>query len=359
MMLCYAYINKRTVKIDDAESFMPFSVWENNLDNMPLLPKDRLSLKIINREIRTILHVPIVDKDEAIGVLELFSFDENVVSLDEEEIRMIENIVSFVPSIIRNSELYNRIEKINKLLVNRDKQIQEEIKLASKIQKSLLGIPPDLKGTKISCFYKPMERVGGDFFDFIMVKDPDVIGIFISDVSGHGVPAAFITTMLKVFIETSGENKISPPLLLKYLNKNLIPLMGGNFITAFYGVYDSENKILRYSNSSHNFPLLIRDKHLIELKGKGKFIGVFDDVEFEEKSIKLKNGDKLIFYTDGVIESVDSSGINFEEKFRNILLKNSELFPDQFIQNIYYELLFHRGDYNFEDDICLICMNIG
>ncbi|MEI7652004.1 MAG: DUF1501 domain-containing protein, partial [Verrucomicrobiota bacterium] len=84
-----------------------------------------------------------------------------------------------------------------------------------------------------------MEEVGGDFYDFINFRDSEKIGIFISDVSGHGVPAAFITSMIKTTILQSGERKENPAELLTYINDLLHNQTGGNFITTFYGIFNS------------------------------------------------------------------------------------------------------------------------
>ena len=105
-----------------------------------------------------------------------------------------------------------------------------------------------------------MEELCGDYYDIIESKDPSLLGIFISDVSGHGVPAALITAMVKILISTSGNFKLKPSKLLKYLNNSLIDQTCDHFLTAFYATYNIINKIFTYSIAAHPSPILIRDK---------------------------------------------------------------------------------------------------
>ena len=359
MALCYAYISKKYFYFKDIEAIYPFESWKDRIDEAPFLPKDKISLKIINRPIRTILHVPILDQDKPIGVLELFSFDNNIVELNEDELNMIQNITSFVPSILRNISLYNKIEKINKVLKEKHTQIASELKMASKIQESLIS-PTFLDGYSFSSevLYKPMENIGGDFFDFVRIREPNFLGVFISDVSGHGVPAALVTMMLKILIDQAGKNKLSSSAMLKYLNNGLFNRTGGNFLTAFYGIIDFSNKEFIYSNAAHNPPYIVRGKEIIPLTTKGKFLGIFENIDFEEKRVKLEPNDRLILYTDGIPEAADDDGNLFEDRFMSLLVEKRQLPPNEFVDCIYKELLSYKGGFVFEDDICLVCIDI-
>jgi len=200
--------------------------------------------------------------------------------------------------------------------------------------------------------------VGGDFYDFIKVKESDFLGIFISDVSGHGVPAALITTMVKTLVETAGENRTKPAQLLKYINKNISGQTGGNFLTAFYGVYHQQTKMFSYARGAHNPPYLIRNNQVILLESKGKVLGVLEGLEFEEKQIQLQSGDRLLFYTDGLTEAENAQGVEFEEVLYKILVQNFKGKAQAFLDFIYHALLEHRGGYHFDDDVCLIVLEV-
>ena len=115
-----------------------------------------------------------------------------------------------------------------------------------------------------------MEAVGGDFYDFIEFRESKDIGIFVSDVSGHGVHAAFITSMIKTIILQAGLIRNNPAGLLRYLNTILYGITADNFITAFYGIYNPLNHSITYASAGHNPPHVISGKNIIQLnKSKG------------------------------------------------------------------------------------------
>lgn len=237
--------------------------------------------------------------------------------------------------------------------------MQEELHLAQKIQKLIL--PPKLPEhpkLDFSVIYTPMEKIGGDFYDVFQIED-GLFGIFLSDISGHGVPAAMITTMVKALLETSGNFTYSPKATLDFLNKKLNSLNGELFLTAFYGVYDTKSGELVYSRSAHPYPYLIRDNEVSQLVGRGNLmLGVFEGVEFQENKLQLRAGDKLIFYTDGLTESESSEGIEFSTVLPSVLQKNALKPVQELNENIYSSFKKHYTKTSLEDDICILSMEI-
>jgi serine phosphatase RsbU (regulator of sigma subunit) len=206
-----------------------------------------------------------------------------------------------------------------------------------------------------------MDIVGGDFYEFVGIDEKEV-GIFISDVSGHGVPAALITSMIKVAVSSISPRYISKPAkFFQLINDALIDKTATNFITAFYGIYNSETRLFRFSNAGHCSPLLYRKKtnEMIPLRAEGILLGIFNGVSFEEKSVQLEAGDKLILYTDGLIETMDKNRnlygfdglINFTEK-------NNTLPISAYIHSLYDNVCDWALSKNFEDDIVIIGIEI-
>lgn len=249
-------------------------------------------------------------------------------------------------------------EKIE--LQKKNEILEKELLLAKEIIENNL-IPsslPEGYGLKIATHYKPMIQVGGDFYDFIKVREPELLGIFISDVSGHGVSAALIASMVKTLLETSGKNKVMPAQLLSFINEKLINLSGGNFLTAFYGLYNKQARKLTFARASHNFPVLIRDGAVSYLESKGKLLGIMEGLTFEEKTISLKTGDKILFYTDGLTEAFDKKGNIFADKWIEVLMENSKKGIKELVPLIYKKLVSHAGTDEFDDDVCLIGIEV-
>jgi len=335
------------------------------LKDLPMKDKDRIGIELTGKAIKSVLQVPIRSGDLPIGVLQLWSFSK-ISTCSETDMEMIVQLCSFIPSIINNSSLHvqlacqkSELEEKNTLIQYRNTQFMEDLKLAQKIQLNLIPRKlPNFKNLAFSAFYQPMDQVGGDFYDFLYEADEKWVGIFISDVSGHGMPAALITSMLKTLIGTGEKYWKNPNLFLKYINNKINGLTNGNFMTIFYGIYDIDNKILTYCRGSHPYPIISRGKELIELKGEGRIIGIFEQVEFEQIQVQLYSGDKLFFFTDGLVETFNHQHERFKKRFHELIQFSSRNTIRQTLQIISSDLLDFAHKQVFKDDICLLGMEI-
>lgn len=266
------------------------------------------------------------------------------------------------------------IEEQKKIEIERNKLAEfhetmtEELEMARVIQQQI--IPRGKPASYIAALFRPMEPIGGDFYDFIRFREQELTGIFLSDVSGHGVPAALITTMIKSILAESGFDKHEPSFLMKHMNRQLMDQMAGNFATAFYGIYDNTKKTIVYSIAGHNPPYLMHDGKLsnLELTGGGP-LGFFSDedilkngpcLEFSTRVLDLPSPAKILFYTDGLTEARNDAGNPrfFMKVIDDILLGLAHLPCDDFIEGLYRELVSFRGNEKFDDDVCLICLDI-
>ncbi len=270
----------------------------------------------------------------------------------------------------RTSELNQK----KKLLEARSEIIENELMMAKRIQKQF--IPSHSPSPDISFYYRPMDQVGGDFYDFISFSDSRYIGIFISDVSGHGVPAAFITSMIKSALLQTGSQSLDPSVLMEYLNRILFNQTAGNFVTAFYGIMDLETRCFTYCNCGHNPPFIIRQggvesvlstRHMLPLAIFNKEKLAAKNRYFSNDTIVLSPGDKMLLYTDGLTEAVSiadqqtRSGalVDFESARLYQLLKlNSSLPSNRFVKTLVEDLIVYRGSEDFDDDVCIICMDV-
>lgn len=255
-----------------------------------------------------------------------------------------------------------------KLLKDRNEIIEKELELARNIQKAFIPVAPP--NQNISFYYEPMEQVGGDFFDFMQLPDAQKLGVFISDVSGHGVPAAFITSMLKSYLKKSGSYMENPNDLLSYLNDSLIKHTADYFITAFYCIYDSQTHTLSYSNAGHHEPFLVTKDEILPLPTTKRAMPLSiyhnSDLEsfgklFNTESYTVEPGNKLIFFTDGLIEA--RAGISNNEMFGDkelfdAISENQGLNGQDFIKAITDRLAEYTGTTSLEDDLCIICIDV-
>ncbi len=247
----------------------------------------------------------------------------------------------------------NGLTKLNLRLLH-------DLASARSMQNQLIpSVPPVTEGASIYTLYRPIEMVGGDFFDFIPFRK-DATGIFISDVSGHGVTASLITGMIKTLIDTADNTRESPGTLLNYINSRSNGLMAGNFLTTLYGIVDTAGMTFTYSRGGHTLPLLLRNGRIEELHSRGAFIGVYKDLTFEEKAVTLNRGDRILLYTDGLTEATNARGKSFQDVFMHDVLPGIvSLDTDDFVRHIYHELVSFTGGETFNDDICMVGIKVA
>jgi serine phosphatase RsbU (regulator of sigma subunit) len=257
-------------------------------------------------------------------------------------------------------QIIMELDRERENLHDKNTQYLTEMKLAKKIQQGMLQQEwPSFKGLDIQVRYQPMEFIGGDFYELVRFKEKHKIGFFISDVSGHGIPASLITGVLKTLVLTSGVRGLSPREMLSYLNEIITGQISDNYITAFYGVYDANDRSFLYSRCGHPYPILIRNNDLTELKGRGMPLGIEKEMVLDEEHLQLQTGDRILLYTDGLTECInDNHEVFGEDRFKKFILKNRELTPKQFNVALFRSLKDFNRWAAFNDDVCLIVIDV-
>jgi PAS domain S-box-containing protein len=254
-------------------------------------------------------------------------------------------------------------EEAKRTLEEQNRRIMVELEMAAKLQRSLLPKRyPRRKGIRFASKYIPSNRIGGDFFDTIELANGDV-GVVIADVSGHGPAAALLTTMFKMSFQRYAREYSSPSSVLEQLNREFCRFITtGEYITAFYLVFNARTRKMVYSKAGHPYPILYRrntNTHEL-LDTDGFFIGMFDEALFENKETPLNDGDRLLLYTDGVIEARNPAGGCFDMKqLKYILTNGNDLSCHSLIEEIYQELSMFTQKDRFDDDLCMVLLSVG
>ncbi|HNR88454.1 MAG TPA: PP2C family protein-serine/threonine phosphatase [Spirochaetota bacterium] len=246
--------------------------------------------------------------------------------------------------------------------------IDHELEIAKTIQEQYL--PASGVHGRIGALYRPMDRVGGDFFDIITFADPDEIGVFISDVSGHGVPAALYTSMLRVALTQAGDLQRDPQGLLGHLDRALLPHLKSAFITCFYGVLNMRSGDFRYANAGHLAPLIVSADSIEPLPCPPSVpLAAFSEStvrrherDFSNRAVTLPTGSRLLLFTDGLTEARNRfrPAEMFEYAGMHDALRSAGAMPvGAFIDRLFEALVGFRGGDSFEDDICILCLEVG
>ncbi|WP_433984721.1 PP2C family protein-serine/threonine phosphatase [Tunturiibacter empetritectus] len=167
-----------------------------------------------------------------------------------------------------------------------------------------------------------MTAVAGDFYDFL-IADQTQAGLLIADVSGHGVPAALIAAMVKLAATSQRSNAAEPALLLAGMNSVLCGNTQEQFVTAAYVYLDAASSTLRYSAAAHPPMLLLRGGSVIELTENGLMLAAFTFATYTTAEYALQSSDRLLLYTDGILEATNAQGEEFGSSRLHTLLKEA------------------------------------
>jgi phosphoserine phosphatase RsbU/P len=242
-------------------------------------------------------------------------------------------------------------------------EINTELEMARQIQLSILpSSTPKISGLDIVARYIPMTSVAGDFYDFIVVDEKHV-GILIADVSGHGLPAALIASMLQVALTAQVRHASEPGKVLAGLNQALCGKFQHNFVTAAYVYVDLEKNIVNYGGAGHP-PLLLWRKSTAsssQLLENGLVMGQFEEATYDSLQVPIEPGDRFFLYTDGILESANPAQEEFgTERFMKFMESNNKLPAGPFADALLLELarwLEQPPGEGHKDDISLLAVD--
>jgi len=257
-----------------------------------------------------------------------------------------------------NENLEKKVKERTQKIEEQSKEIDKQIQITRKIQLSLLPEAiPSIPNASVSFKYLPMMDVGGDFLDFD-TREKEKLKLFICDVSGHGIPAAFLASMVKMALQDCYELNLSPTESLNRIHRVLKGKMQGHFLSAIFCEINLETGLLKVANAGH-LPLIYVSK-LGESKffsPKGRVISELISPNFPEDSQYLNSGDKIVLYTDGITESRNPKNEMYgENRLLEVISKNFYLSTQELCEQIYKSLLEFRENENlqFTDDITIL-----
>ena len=250
-----------------------------------------------------------------------------------------------------------------KELIRANEKMMQEMKIASVLQKALITDKQDLKRVRVTSKYIPSSQIGGDFHDCVEMDDK--VWFMIADVTGHGVAAAMVSSMVKVIFNHVIQESKTPKEVLEQINHTFYHMMSDNrhlCFSAYVGLIEKDR--LTYANAGHPYAGLYRSRRdeVISLELNGFLIGVFEDTDYEDVVTDISSGDFIIAYTDGLYEtkigeggSSNSHETVFREmkKHKALISSSQEDFMKVMIQSFGK---FEDGD--FEDDVALMMIEV-
>ena len=290
---------------------------------------------------------PLLVKGKELGVIFIIEDKNKFIGNDEETISALTIQVAIA---INNAKIYADLRV--------KERISQELEVASRIQKTILPKNiTNIYGLQIANYFEPAKEVGGDYYDYT-VKDDENVSITIADVSGKGVPAAFLMALGRSILKTLERQGQSPADNLRNLNQIIYPdITEDMFITMLHSNFNNKTKILTYSNAGHNPLIVYRAKEdKVELHSvKGVAIGFMQGYNYKQGELKLEKGDIVLYYTDGITEAENPNKELFGfERLEKVIYDNRYNDVDTIKENILNEINIFRRDYPQVDDLTFV-----
>jgi len=289
-----------------------------------------------------------------------FFWEHCVIAPVVDEKGNVTHFVAITEDITEKKEQEEALRKSEEELRKRNEIISKDLEYAKRVQHSIINTTlPQYPGIKIYTQYIPYDYVGGDFFTLKTIDEN--LCIFMADITGHGVPAALFSTVLKYAVENLWNSRIlSPDQFMFKLNQELIDILSGYFFTAFYGVITTNLKgelYLTYTRCGHPYPLLLSNNTISMLYSSGTLLGVYRDIRITSNQIRLSKNDRLFMFTDGLVE-IDINGekdLRFDILYESIL-KTKDMPLEESVQILLKDATSQNR--TIDDDIAIIALEV-
>ncbi|MCZ6790205.1 MAG: SpoIIE family protein phosphatase [Candidatus Dadabacteria bacterium] len=257
-----------------------------------------------------------------------------------------------------------REEKQAGALKLKNLRMSAELDVAKDIQRSMLPLIfpafPEKKEIDVYALLEPAREVGGDFYDFYIINE-DYLFFNIGDVSDKGVPAALFMAITNTLLKARSSGDYSPSSILTHVNELICKdNKSSMFITLFYGVLNIRTGEIIFSNAGHNPPYIKRIDGSVETLNQkhGPAVGVIGEVSYKEDSIRLKDGEFLVMFTDGVTEAMDSDRkLYSNDRLLNLIKDNKFMNAEDAVNIIFGNVKEHVGNYEQVDDIAVVVLH--
>jgi sigma-B regulation protein RsbU (phosphoserine phosphatase) len=311
------------------------------------LPVERQNLS----HLRAQLFLPLLHREELVGVL---AVGKKITQrrFSYEDMTLLSLLSTQIAIAFENTRLYQ--ERLTK------QRLDEELHLAREIQRLLLPRQmPSSKHFDIAAINVPSQEVGGDYYDFVDLRD-GVIGVAIGDIAGKGIPGAMLMSNLQATGRAAAIRSTSTKLVMEELNNQITrSTTVEKYATFFYAILWPEKK-LAYTNAGHNYPLLCRDDgDVCELRQSNLVVGVREGIKYDEHTVPLRAGDTIIFYTDGITEAANVDWEEFGvERLCEVIRRHRHGSAENLRNMIYRAVLQFAGDAAQSDDLTLVVVKV-
>jgi len=304
--------------------------------------------------ISSLLAIPLIVSNRLLGVISVVKRAENQY-FSEQDLSRLQTLAEFASVTI--DTLYTYMEVLEK------RQIDREIGIAAQIQDKLIPKQlPELSIANFAFFSNSARGVSGDYFNLIELNEHKV-GVVVGDVAGKGVPASLVMVMIHSILQLILNSEDEAYKVLTWINRGITGKIDiDHYATLSFFTFDEKTREVVYSNAAHH-PLLFysrKNNKIYRVETKGLPIGIEKDSVYNQKRFAVEAGDILIQYTDGIIEAMNSEGVQFSRaSLEKLVFENTNLPAKKLTEKIQSALHAYTGRDKPLDDQTLVVMKIS
>jgi serine phosphatase RsbU (regulator of sigma subunit)/CheY-like chemotaxis protein len=312
-----------------------------------------LSALIEQEAIQTVLTLPLVVQSQLTGFIQLYTLGQPRL-FEVAEIELARTLTNQAAVAIEKARLYEATVA----------RYEQELEIARRIQQNLLPrVVPEVAGLRLAGVCQPAYEVGGDFYDYVPLPDHR-LGIVVGDVTGKSLPAAMIMALARNTIRSELVNQPEPATAMtvasRWLYQDVRP---GTFVAAVQALIAPVDHVLWLVNAGQTAPLLLRDGQadfLWPAEAGGFPLGAQPDTTYSQAQVQLQSGDILLFYSDGIVEGVNTAGemFGFERLEAALQRLSPGRAPEQMIEDLLDDMKAFVGKAEQRDDITLVVVEI-
>ncbi len=318
---------------------------------VPDVSKDPRYIKA-NPETRSELCIPLIYKDNVIGVLDIEHTRRGYFT--EDHVRTMTTLAAQVAIAIENATLYERIAR-------QEKRLEQDLALARELQFRLLPQKmPVFQNAEVASRFAPARQIGGDLYDFVKYSGQGVNGIAVGDVSGKGAPAAIYAALVSGIARSLANEEPSAAGMLEAINLSLSERpIEGQYVSMIYAIWDDHQQLLQIANSGLPRPLHCHDGKVEEIPVTGLPIGLFANATYDELNIRGQAGDVFLFFSDGILDATSSQGEMFgRHRLEKITRSNAHRSAEELVDAIFKAVSGHAEGVETFDDQTIVVMKV-
>ena len=258
-------------------------------------------------------------------------------------------------------EAYDELKAAQAEIVEKER-LERELEFAAGVQRTLLPTSlPEYPDYSFAAYLQPARFVGGDFYDALPLDDEHV-GLLLADVADKSVQAALFMAVARTLFMVEAGRSLSPAEVALAVHRGVIDVAPSAdiFVTAFYGVLHRPSGRLIYVSAGHEKPLLIRPgEGIVELEGKGRFLGMIENLQLEEYEVTVKKGDRILVFSDGVPDATNMDGVQYDhDRLKRFLYRQQGVGVQQMIDLLAADIAAWTGNAPPFDDLTLLGVEV-